>query len=88
MTAPCGVNPSVAVQAMLMTSWRPQRDRVIAGATAHFQAKARIRADRLHAVILGCLLGKDVAMDDNSYGKLSSYFDTWMPGLVPAAEEA
>ena len=79
------LNPSAALQALLMGMWRGHRDRLIARAAAHFRTKARIRADRLHAVILACLLGKEVTMEDNNYGKLSSYFDTWMPGLIPGA---
>lgn len=36
-----------------------------------------IYATRLHAAILGFLLGKEVHVIDNSYGKISSLFDTW-----------
>lgn len=36
-----------------------------------------IYATRLHAAILGYLLGKEVHVIDNSYGKISSLFDTW-----------
>ncbi len=37
-----------------------------------------IVTDRLHACILGCLLRKKVFFVDNSYGKLTNYYDTWM----------
>lgn len=36
-----------------------------------------VYATRLHAAILGYLLGKEVHVIDNSYGKISSLFDTW-----------
>lgn len=38
----------------------------------------RIYTTRLHAMILGCLLGRDVYVIDNRYGKLSSYYETWL----------
>lgn len=36
-----------------------------------------IYATRLHAALLGYLLGKEVHLIDNSYGKISAFFDTW-----------
>lgn len=38
----------------------------------------RIYTTRLHAMILGLLLGREIVMIDNSYGKLSSFRDTWL----------
>tara|TARA_R110002124_G_scaffold93182_4_gene236726 strand:+ start:2997 stop:4085 length:1089 start_codon:yes stop_codon:yes gene_type:complete len=38
---------------------------------------------RLHGFILGLLLGKPVFAIDNSYGKLSSYIETWENELMP-----
>lgn len=37
----------------------------------------RIVTNRLHAMILGALLGRKVIARDNSTGKLSAYADTW-----------
>lgn len=37
-----------------------------------------IYATRLHAAILGLLLGKEVHLIDNSYGKMTSFYDTWL----------
>ena len=34
--------------------------------------------DRLHAGILAWLMGKDVTLVDNSYGKISSLYNTWL----------
>ncbi len=75
-------NRDARVQRALTEAWRWQRDRLIARAAALFARHESIRSDRLHAALLGCLLGKDVSIIDNSYGKLSSYFDTWMPPLT------
>ena len=38
---------------------------------------------RMHGAILGLLLGKPVFALDNSYGKLSSYFEAWGQGTAP-----
>lgn len=37
-----------------------------------------IYTTRLHAAILGVLLGKKVVFMDNSYGKNSGFYDTWL----------
>lgn len=38
----------------------------------------RIYTTRLHGMILGTMLGKDVRFIDNSYGKISSFYETWL----------
>lgn len=40
---------------------------------------------RLHGFILGILLDKPVVAFDNSYGKLSSYIETWRSSISPIA---
>lgn len=37
-----------------------------------------IYTTRLHAALLGILLGKNIVLFDNSYGKNSSFYDTWL----------
>lgn len=37
-----------------------------------------IYTTRLHAAILGVLLGKDITFFDNSYGKNRSFYDSWL----------
>lgn len=39
---------------------------------------SKVYTTRLHAAILAILLGKEVRILDNSYGKLSNYFETWI----------
>ena len=39
-----------------------------------------IYSNRLHGAILSVLLGKDLTIIDNSYGKNAQYYDTWMKG--------
>lgn len=41
----------------------------------------KIYTTRLHVLILSVLLGKEVVCEDNSYGKLSSFYDTWLRDL-------
>jgi pyruvyl transferase EpsO len=44
----------------------------------------KVYTTRLHAAILCCLLEKPFLMFDNSYGKNSSFFQTWLTGLEGA----
>ena len=43
-----------------------------------------IYSTRLHGAILAILLGKEVYLLDNSYGKISSFYDTWLYDLDTA----
>lgn len=41
----------------------------------------KLYCTRLHAAILSILLGKEVVILDNSYGKNSHFFNTWLQGI-------
>lgn len=41
----------------------------------------KVFSNRLHGAILSILLGKEVYIFDNSYGKNSQYYDTWLRGF-------
>lgn len=41
----------------------------------------RVISNRLHGAILSILLGKEVYIIDNSYGKNSQYYDTWLSDI-------
>jgi pyruvyl transferase EpsO len=58
--------------------WRPMQDRAIQDAVRCFSRYQTIYTNRLHALLLGLLLERKVCAFDNSYGKLSSYSDTWL----------
>ena len=58
--------------------WYRTRDRMIADSVAFFSGYERIYTNRLHAILLALLLGRDVSVFDNSYGKLSRYITTWL----------
>lgn len=61
--------------------WYPCRDRLIARGKHALSSAKQIITNRLHVCILGLLLGRNVIAFDNSYGKLSSYYDAWLSGL-------
>lgn len=41
----------------------------------------RVETTRLHGAILSILLGKEVVLVDNSYGKNKNFYDTWLSGF-------
>ena len=47
-----------------------------------------VYSTRLHAAIIATLLGKDVHLLDNSYGKCFSVYDTWMKELPNISKES
>jgi pyruvyl transferase EpsO len=60
--------------------WRIYRDRLIRRAVARFRPYACIDTDRLHGVILGALMSKQVRYGEGSYGKLHRYARQWLSG--------
>jgi pyruvyl transferase EpsO len=60
--------------------WRIYRDRLIGRAVARFRPYACIDTDRLHGVILGALMSKQVRYGEGSYGKLNRYVRQWLAG--------
>ncbi|WP_158100458.1 polysaccharide pyruvyl transferase family protein [Neiella marina] len=51
---------------------------VINRASRHFDKYGCVDTDRLHGMILALLMGRDVVMRDNSYGKLRRYAAAWL----------
>jgi pyruvyl transferase EpsO len=60
--------------------WYWHRDHLIADGVRLFSKYETIVTNRLHAIILGLLLDRSVIAFDNSYGKLSMYYQTWLTG--------
>lgn len=56
-------------------------DRVIGDLASRLSARNPWVTSRLHGAIFGLLLGRDVTLHDNSYGKNSRYFTQWGAGL-------
>jgi exopolysaccharide biosynthesis predicted pyruvyltransferase EpsI len=67
--------------------WYPIRDRAVKDAIHSYSSYGRINTDRLHAMILGILLGHSVYFKDNSYGKLSTYYQAWLRGVDRVSQE-
>lgn len=44
----------------------------------HISKYNRVYSNRLHGAILAILLGKETYIIDNSYGKNSHYYDSWL----------
>jgi pyruvyl transferase EpsO len=58
--------------------WRRYRDRLINRAIDRFVKFERIDTDRLHGMILGALLRREVLFREGSYGKLHRYARLWL----------
>lgn len=74
----------------LYRAWQVLIERLIGSAVRAVCAHESVVTNRLHAAIFGLLLGRPVTMYDNSYGKLSTYYMTWLadiPGVRLNAEE-
>ncbi len=61
--------------------WRPVQDMAIRDGVRYFSKYHKIYTNRLHAMLLGLLLKREVCAFDNSYGKLSSYKNSWLRGM-------
>ncbi len=66
--------------------WYRVRDNLVRSGVAMLSRPRVIYTNRLHAMLLGLLLGRQVRWFDNSYGKLSGYAEAWLanhPDLGP-----
>lgn len=75
-------NPMAWLQPKILKAWYDERDAIIHSCVAKFNAKSVVTTDRLHGIILSLLLGKRINMRDNNYGKLSTYNNAWLEGLL------
>jgi len=74
----------------LLLSERMAMERLAMGCRMLCQAET-IVTDRLHGMILASMLGLRVCAFNNSYGKLSAYYETWrewLPNVVFCRDEA
>ncbi|HEY6180655.1 MAG TPA: polysaccharide pyruvyl transferase family protein [Terriglobales bacterium] len=58
--------------------WYWHRDKMVADGVSLFSRYETIVTNRLHAMLLGLLLHRKVSAWDNSYGKLSAYYESWL----------
>lgn len=61
--------------------WYWHRNRLVRDGVNLFSRHETIVTNRLHGVLLGLLLGKEVRAWDNSYGKLSAYYESWLSDI-------
>ena len=57
--------------------WSLTSDLIVSDAIRHFSRYSSITTSRMHGMILGTLLGLDVDLIDNSYGKNIAYLKEW-----------
>lgn len=62
----------------LVNSWKTHSDSLIFRSVNYFSMHNVVYTDRLHGFILSYLLGKNIKLLDNSYGKNSGYFNEWV----------
>ena len=62
----------------LHSLWYWHQDKMVQDGIGLFSRYEAIVTNRLHAMLLGLLLGRNVSAWDNSYGKLSAYYDSWL----------
>jgi len=82
------LNPWAQLQPGMVSMWYKLRDTLIARGAERLALYEYIFTDRLHAAILGLMLGKRVTVIDNNYGKLGNYFEAWMPGKIQLVRNA
>jgi pyruvyl transferase EpsO len=58
--------------------WGNLCDDIIFRSINFFSSHTIVHTDRLHGLILSALLGKEVYLKDNSYGKNSNYYEAWL----------
>lgn len=61
--------------------WRAYREHLNGKAIRLVSDYDYVVTNRLHMALLGLLMGRKVAMADNSYGKLSSYHSCWLKDM-------
>lgn len=61
-----------------MEVWALKTEQIVFEATNYFNQHTVVHTDRLHGFILSALLGKEIYLYDNSYGKNTNYFDAWL----------
>jgi pyruvyl transferase EpsO len=58
--------------------WTKHSKDIVFKSINYFDSKDLVVTDRLHGLILSSLLGKNIVLRDNSYGKNSRYKVSWL----------
>ncbi|WP_367990325.1 polysaccharide pyruvyl transferase family protein [Vibrio sp. NTOU-M3] len=62
----------------LNNSWKIHSDSLVFRSVNYFSSFNTVYTDRLHGFILSYLLGKNIKLMDNSYGKNMGYYNQWI----------
>lgn len=62
----------------IMNKWEKLADEIVFKSVNYFHAHDLVYTNRLHGFILSTLLGKQLVLNDNSYGKNARYFKAFM----------
>lgn len=65
--------------------WRMYREHLIRKGIHTLEPHSLVVTNRLHMALLGLLMGRQVVMADNSYGKLSAYHACWLKEIQSAS---
>ncbi len=77
-----GINISHSIQRFIDFYWRTiLKYHFISMATRFLDKYDKVYSTRLHTAILSVMLGKEINILDNSYGKNSSFYNTWFKGV-------
>ncbi|MBO7913685.1 polysaccharide pyruvyl transferase family protein [Vibrio sp. G41H] len=69
-------------QKLLSKYWYSVTKSIINRSQSHFLRYDIVDTDRLHGLIFANLLGKNVTIRDNSYGKNSKYYKSWLVEFI------
>lgn len=58
--------------------WYALSDELVFRSKNYFSSHTLVYTDRLHGLILSTLLGKQIYLKDNSYGKNTNYYKAWL----------
>lgn len=70
--------PYLMTRKRVMNHWEKLTGDIVFRSITYFHAHELIYTDRLHGFILSTLLGKQLVLNDNSYGKNYRYFKAFM----------
>lgn len=68
-------------QAKANRFWYNTCNQILFKSVNYFDQHDIVYTDRLHGLILAVLLGKEIKLYDNSYGKNSGYYNQWLSGM-------
>lgn len=67
--------------------WERASNDIIFRSVNYFNIHDQVHTDRLHGLILASLLGKNIKLYDNSYGKNVSYYNCWLKNIELISQE-